>query len=134
VKGSLWFAPRLGVVAGSGCASLDAVLEKSIVLKESRLRVVLPTRRWEDYLALGVTEIREYGASSVQVMRRLRAMLEDLLDEVLPEHRPAVEDELARLDATVVQTFGDSVDLDRAVVADRQGIGGPSVALPHALR
>ena len=35
----------------------------------------MPGRKWEDYLTLAVTEIREYGA--IQVTRRLRAMLED---------------------------------------------------------
>ncbi|MFL5828624.1 MAG: DUF2254 domain-containing protein [Solirubrobacteraceae bacterium] len=86
--------------------------------------VVIPARRWEDYLTLGVTEIREYGAASLQVMRRLRAMLEELRDAVTPEHRAAVEEELARLDATVTRSFGDSVDSDRAMSADAQGIGG----------
>ena len=43
--------------------------------EDDRLRVVMPAQRWEDFLALGVTEIREYGATSIQVMRRLRAML-----------------------------------------------------------
>jgi hypothetical protein len=33
--------------------------------------------------------------------------------------------ELARLDATVAQSFGDSVDLDSARIADPQGMGGP---------
>jgi uncharacterized membrane protein len=72
-----------------------------------------------------VTEIREYGADSVQVLRRLRAMLDDLFETVLPENRAAVEAELARLDATVERSFGDSVDFDRAEAPDRQGIGGP---------
>jgi hypothetical protein len=40
-------------------------------------------------------------------------------------YRPAVDEELRRLDATVAASFGDSVDLDRARTADRQGIGGP---------
>src|SRR5262249_914024 len=80
----------------------------------ARTGLVIPARGWEDYLALGVTEIREYGSTSIQVMRRLRAMLEELHDEVRPEHRPAVEDELARLQTTVARTFADSVDLDRA--------------------
>jgi hypothetical protein len=31
-----------------------------------------------------VTEIRQYGAGSVQVTRRLRALLEELRSEVLP--------------------------------------------------
>jgi uncharacterized membrane protein len=88
--------------------------------------VVIRVRRWEDFLSLGVTEIREYGAPSVQVMRRLRAMLDELSEEVLPEHRAAVLDEIARLDATVAVHWGRSVDVDRAGVADRQGIGSPS--------
>jgi uncharacterized membrane protein len=70
-----------------------------------------------------VTEIREYGATSIQVMRRMRAMLEELREDVRPEHRSAVEQELERLDATVGRTFGDSADHDRAVIADPQGIG-----------
>ena len=90
----------------------------------TRTGVVIPARGWEDYLTLGVTEIREYGSGAIQVMRRLRAMLEELRDEVRPEHRPAVEEELARLDKTVTRTFADSVDLDRANAADPQGIGG----------
>jgi uncharacterized membrane protein len=88
--------------------------------------VVIVARRWEDFLALGVTEIREYGASSVQVMRRLRASLLELREEVRPENRQAVEDELARLDATVAESWAGSPDLDRAGVADHQGIGGPA--------
>jgi uncharacterized membrane protein len=94
---------------------------------EGRRRwVVIPTRSWEDFLALGVTEIRLFGASSVQVTRRLRAVLEELRGAVLPEHRSAVEDELARLDATVKRAFGGAVDLDRAGRADDQGLGGPA--------
>jgi uncharacterized membrane protein len=88
--------------------------------------LVIPVRRWEDYLTLGTTEIREYGAASIQVMRRMRAMLDELHEEVLPRHREAVAAELARLDATVARSFGDSVDFDRAGTADPQGIGGRS--------
>ena len=98
--------------------------------------LVVPAHSWEDYLTLGVTEIREYGAIAIQVMRRLRAMLEELRDEVRPEHRAAVDDELARLDVTVTRTFADSVDLDRANTADPQGIGGrtkpPGLSRPLA--
>jgi uncharacterized membrane protein len=89
-----------------------------------RTGLVIPARSWEDYLTLGVTEIREYGSTAIQVTRRMRAMLEELRVEVRPEHRQAVEEELARLEATVARTFADSVDLDRANTADPQGIGG----------
>ena len=87
--------------------------------------VVVPFRRWEDFLALGVTEIREYGSSSIQVMRRMRAMLEKLSEHVRPENRAAVQVEIARLDATVARSFSGSIDRDRAGIPDRQGIGGP---------
>jgi len=87
--------------------------------------VVIPVRRWEDFLALGVTEIREFGSTSIQVLRRLRAVLEKLLQDVRPENRGAVQAELARLDATVESGFSGSIDSDRARVADSQGLGGP---------
>ena len=82
-------------------------------------------------MTLGLTEIREFGATSVQIVRRLRALLEDLLETVRPEHRAPVEEELRRLDATVADGWRDSVDLDRASEADRQGIGGPRARLEH---
>jgi uncharacterized membrane protein len=90
--------------------------------------VVIPVRRWEDYVTLAATEIRQYGGKSIQTMRRLRAMLEELQDAVLPERRQVVGEELARLDATVTEFWGDSVDADLATIADRQGIGGPGAA------
>jgi uncharacterized membrane protein len=88
--------------------------------------VIMPIRRWPDFLSLGVTEIREYGGSSIQVVRRLRALLLELGELVLPEHRAAVEEELRHLDATVAVNFAGSIDLDRALVPDAQGIGGPA--------
>jgi uncharacterized membrane protein len=93
--------------------------------EDARARVVIPTLDWADFLTLSVTEIRQYGASSIQVLRRLRAMLADLRDVVLAEHRPAVDEELRRLDATVDAAFGGTVDQESAGIADQQGIGGP---------
>jgi uncharacterized membrane protein len=96
-------------------------------------RVIVRTRRWEDIVSLAITEIREYGGSSIQVMRRLRALLEELL-EIVPEmRRPAIEDELARLDATIAEHWTGSVDLDRVRTADRQGIGGAGAAVTTAI-
>jgi uncharacterized membrane protein len=87
--------------------------------------LVVPIRRWADYLTLSVTEIREYGGASIQVVRRLRALLESLGGAVLPERRAAVLNELVRLDAVVAARWGDTADADLAGMADRQGIGGP---------
>jgi uncharacterized membrane protein len=110
-----------------GASDLSARSERRD--EEGRLRLLVPAQDWDEFLALAVTEIRLYGGSAVQVVRRLRAMLEELHESVRPEHRPAVTEELARLDATVARTFAESPDLDRARSPDRQGIGGPR-ALP----
>ena len=96
--------------------------------REGAPRLLMPGRTWEDYLTLGVTEIREYGSGSIQVMRRLRALLEDLQEAVRPENRPAVDAEIAKLDLTLAVGFADSVDKDQAQVPDRQGIGGPAAS------
>lgn len=88
-------------------------------------RLVMPGRTWATYLALATTEIREFGAQDVQVMRRLKALLDDLRGTIRPEYRGAVDDELARLAGSVTAAFGDSVDQDRARAGDHQGIGGP---------
>jgi uncharacterized membrane protein len=87
--------------------------------------VVVPLRSWEEFLELGLTEIREYGASSIQVVRRMRALLLELEGSV-PEHfQPPVRVQLARLDATVARAFGGTEDADLAMQPDAQGIGGP---------
>src|SRR6185503_2632756 len=53
---------------------------------EGQLRVILPTPNWEDFVDLSFTEIRQYGGSSIQVVRRLRATIETLIAG-LPESR-----------------------------------------------
>src|SRR5207244_2477109 len=47
-------------------------------------RLVVRTPDWDDYLSLAATEIRLYGGSSIQVVRRLRAMLESLVETLPP--------------------------------------------------
>jgi uncharacterized membrane protein len=91
--------------------------------RAGNLRVVYPTPHWEDFLALAVDEIRYYGATSIQVMRRLRALLEDLREAVPPERRGAVEHQLVRVNTSIDRSFPDVHDRRDALQADRQGIG-----------
>jgi uncharacterized membrane protein len=91
-------------------------------------RLLMPGRTWDDYLTLAVTEIREYGAQSIQVTRRLRAMLDDLQQSVRPEYRAAVDAEIVKLNATVATGFAGSPDRALAEAPDPQGIGGPEEA------
>ena len=51
-----------------------------------RLRLIYRTPGWEDFVKLAVTEIRHFGGESIQIARRLRAMLENLI-QTLPEER-----------------------------------------------
>ena len=92
-----------------------------------RPRVVVPGRgAGRRYPRLAVTEIRDYWATSTQVCRRLRALLDSLVATVPPDRRAAVRDELCRLDAAVEAAFPDPVARSRATGSDRQGIGGGS--------
>ncbi len=89
-----------------------------------RVRLVYRTPNWEDFVHLAVTEIRQYGRDSIQVMRRLRAMLENLI-ETLPDVRaPRLLKELALLDNTSRRAFPDADDRTLAGMGDLQGIGG----------
>ncbi len=89
-----------------------------------KLRLVYGTPDWPDYVMLAVSEIRQFGGGSLQVNRRVRAMLEHLI-EVLPEaRRPPLEEELALLGSAVERGFRDEVDRKRAGVGDYQGVGG----------
>jgi uncharacterized membrane protein len=88
------------------------------------VRVRVHVRRWDDLLALALTEIRDYGATSVQVSRRMRALLENLWTNVRPEHRPAVAAQLTALDEALGRLIGEPLARHFAAHADLQGIGG----------
>jgi uncharacterized membrane protein len=89
------------------------------------LRLVLRVPRWEDFLDLAFSQIRSYGASSIQVMRRMNALLNDLIDALPAERRPALERQQKRLDRTIVASFPDLEDQLEAFVEDREGLGAP---------
>jgi uncharacterized membrane protein len=90
---------------------------------DGRVRLAVRTRGWPEYLDLGVTEIRQYGAGSPQICRRLRAMLEDLREGVLPERQAAVQDQLEVLDRATDAAFDDPAARALARMSDRQGLG-----------
>ena len=87
------------------------------------LRLVFPVPRWEDFLVLAFDEIRYCGANSIQVMRRMRALLQDLMAHVPPERRAALQRYLARVDNGIRRTFEDGDDRKDALEVDRQGLG-----------
>ncbi len=90
---------------------------------QGALRLVVPFPTWEDFLRLSLDEVRYCGASSVQVMRRMNALIKNLL-EVLPASRhPALRHWEERLHETVERSFADADEKQDASVADQQGLG-----------
>jgi uncharacterized membrane protein len=98
-----------------------------------RVRLLYRTPDWEDFVTLAITEIRQFGGSSIQVMRRLRAMLEDLL-QTLPEARTVLlRQELELLRRSAERFFPEPQDRALAGVSDFQGVGGKQ-GIPHGNR
>jgi uncharacterized membrane protein len=100
-------------------------LDNGALLESNGTRgVVFKTPNWEDFVTLAVVEIRICGAGSLQVVRRLRAMLNDLIDRLVDERRPLLQTQLRLLDRAVERSFPDAEDRAAAGVADFQGVGG----------
>jgi uncharacterized membrane protein len=90
------------------------------------LRVIFRTPNWNNYVHLVFNEIRHYGAENMQIARRLRAMIENLV-QALPELRhAALRQELDLLDRALEKLYAFPEDLALARIADCQGLGGAS--------
>jgi uncharacterized membrane protein len=94
-------------------------------------RLIYRTPNWEDFVRLSCTEIRACGANNMQVARRLRALLNNLIAS-LPRHRhQALEAERGRLDTVIETLYPLPADLAMARIADPQGLGGSSGPQAH---
>lgn len=92
--------------------------------RAGRVRLVYRTPNWENFLHLAVTEIRHYGRDSIQVMRRLRAMLENLIETLPARRTPLLRRELELLHQSSKRAFPDMDDQVLADIGDLQGMGG----------
>jgi uncharacterized membrane protein len=87
------------------------------------VRVTIPVPTWDDFLRLAFDEICAYGASSIQVMRRMNALLNALVRALPEPRRAALGYWQHRLEGAINRNF---VDLDArrdALARDPQGIG-----------
>ncbi|MBV8989684.1 MAG: DUF2254 domain-containing protein [Solirubrobacterales bacterium] len=100
-------------------------LESPLTLDErGEVRVVWRAPSWRDLVELAFAEIRMYGVGSIQVCRRLRAVLEDLCSTTPILRHPALEEQLEQLEASLQREFvSDSAELATAQSADRTGLG-----------
>jgi len=97
---------------------------------DGTVRLILRTPNWEDFVHLTFTEIRFYGASNIQIARRLRASIMDLMSALPAEHHPALQQELNLLDKILEKSYLFPEDLALARIADSQGLGAAARAEP----
>jgi uncharacterized membrane protein len=101
--------------------------------ERGRLRLVLPRPDWRTHVRLAFDEIRNSGHASLQIMRRLRFMAEDLLDVAPAFRREALQEQLALLDASIRRSFPDRSDADLARSSSPQGHGAVLARPPWSL-
>lgn len=92
---------------------------------DGKLRLVVPSPGWEDFVRLAFDEIRSYGATSVQVTRRMTALLADLISALPDGRRAALRYWQQRLQDTITRSFVDAEEKMEASLEDRQGLGSP---------
>jgi uncharacterized membrane protein len=103
---------------------LRHVSREEICDEAGELRLLFRTPNWEDFVHLACTEIRHYGVGSVQIMRRMRSMLENLI-QTLPSHRhPELRKQLELVDRAIEGHYTFAEDRALARIADPQGLGG----------
>ena len=113
---------RVGLRQLSGEEYLDAA---------GVVRLIFRTPNWEDFVHLSCIEIRLCGAGSVQIARRLRSMLEVLM-QTLPPHRHAeLRQQLELLDRSIEPRYSFPEDRAIARIPDPQGLGG--AVNPHTV-
>jgi uncharacterized membrane protein len=100
-------------------------LEESVARgPDSAVRLAWHSPGWNDLVELAFGEIRAYGASSLQIARRMRAVLEDLHASTPAVRHSALDDQLARLDAAVRAAHPEgSPERAASLRADRIGLG-----------
>jgi uncharacterized membrane protein len=96
------------------------------------LRVIFRTPNWEDFVHLACTEIRHFGTGSIQIMRRLRSMLENLIQTLPPHRHPELRKQLELLDSGIDGHYALAYDRALARIPDPQGLGG-SVGVQAAI-
>ena len=99
----------------------DEILDKS-----GQLRVICRTPNWEDFVHLVFSEIRRCGSNNLQIVRRLRSMIENLI-QTLPAYRhPVLQLELSLLNREISHHFTQPEEFMLTQIPDSQGLGGHS--------
>ena len=87
------------------------------------LRLVVPVLSWRGYVDLALEELRQDANASIQVLRRVRAMLEDLVVVAPFERRPPLERQLELFERRIEDALDEQEDRESARHPDMQGLG-----------
>jgi uncharacterized membrane protein len=79
--------------------------------------LVLPRAGFDDLVRLAIEEIRQYGAGSVQVLRRLRGLIDDVSSVAPPGRTKELDAQRSLLDAAVSRALPDARDQALAGIA-----------------
>jgi uncharacterized membrane protein len=104
---------RMLRMVGKRHLDTEAILDAS-----GKSGVFFHTPEWEDYVTLAISEIRQFGATSLQVVRRLRAMIDNLRASLPADRWPPLEVQQRMLDRAVERAFPDPEDRAYAGTAE----------------
>jgi len=105
-----------------------SLANRAVCDESGKPRVLLRTPDWDDYVHISFREIRQYGAGSLQIVRRQRAMIENLTKTLPAARHAALRRELGLLDAAMIREHMFEEDIALARIPDTQGLGGASEA------
>jgi uncharacterized membrane protein len=101
--------------------------------EDGRVRLVITRLDWDGYVRLAFDEIRLYGASSVQIPRRLREAIEDIKTVAPPERQRALDRQLELLGAAAERELPSHDEAALALTPDPQGLGsGADLIAPRS--
>jgi uncharacterized membrane protein len=104
----------------------DELLDRS-----GKVSVIFRTPNWDDFVDLAFTEIRSCGSNNLQIVRRMRAMIQNLLQTLPRTRHEALLRQLSLLDREIERVFIYPEELKLARIADAQGLGGHSGRVTH---
>jgi uncharacterized membrane protein len=105
-----------------------SLANRAVSDESGKPRVLFRTPDWDDYVHISFREIRRCGSGSLQIERRLRAMIENLMKTLPAARHSALRRELRLLDATITRAHVFDEDIALARIPDTQGLGGASEA------
>lgn len=94
---------------------------------EGEVRFVRKVVSWSGLVTLAFEEVREYGGSSIQVHRRLRASLEELLEVAQPGRHQPLQRQLRLQQLSASRHFPEPEERELAAEADESGLGNRDV-------